>query len=1065
MMQEWPRRIEKAPAMAVSPESRRKIEELYQSALDLAPARRGPFLDRACEGDQDLRREVESLLSVHETGDRVASPDNQAASKSGVVIGQSIAHYKILSLLGRGGMGEVYLARDTRLDRKVALKILPAELAANQDRMRRFVQEAKAAAGLNHPNIAHIYEIGEVDGVNFIAMEFIDGQTLRQCILDLQTDLPKLLQLFQHAAEGLSKAHAAGIVHRDLKPENIMITRDGHAKVFDFGLAKLVEPPQSSNMSGEASEFVTATIPESHSVFGLVLGTAGYMSPEQAQGRTDEVDHRSDIFSFGCILYEAVTGHKAFEGKDRIDRLNRIIREPPPPISDFNPTAPPDLQKVVRRCLEKDAEERYQSIKDVAIELKELRRQLDGVSIYATGLSTAGSEASVPSWTSSVRSGAQTDKISTSPSTRASSVGYVVAEIKRHRLAATVMGLAVLLLAAIAVYFAIVSGPAPLTDKDTILIADFTNNTGDPVFDGTLKQVLTVQLGQSPFLNIFGDQRVRDALRFLGRSPDERLTRDLAREICQRQGLKVFLAGSISSVGTHYVMTVEAINAQTGDALAREQVEAESKEQVIKKLGEAATRLRKELGESLASIQKFDAPIEQATTSSLEAFKAYSAGLEHHLKGSYSEAIPFYRRAIELDHNFAIAYARLATVCANTGQRDLATEAAQKAYDLRDRVSEREKFYITAVSYYGLVTREREKYIETLELWKRTYPNDPIPHIQLSNLYVGDGLLLDKAMEEAKEAIRLNPNAAAPRDNLATALVELNRFGEGKEVYRQALEQKLDSTFIRSGLYSIAFVEGDAAAMKQQIDWWTGRPDEYNAKAWQAEVAAFSGQLQKERELNNRAVESALGHKQNDGAALLLALQMQTESLFGRCDRINELASRAFAISRVTATVQTASAAFALCGDTDHTQSLMDEISKRFPNDTLLNTVYWPLNHALIAMHRGDSARAVQSLEPAYRYEITGALWPQYFRGQAFLNLHKGTEAAAEFQKIIDHRGWAPRSPLYPRAYVGLAQASILTGDRARARKAYEDFFALWKDADADNPVLVEAKREYEKLK
>jgi tetratricopeptide (TPR) repeat protein len=528
--------------------------------------------------------------------------------------------------------------------------------------------------------------------------------------------------------------------------------------------------------------------------------------------------------------------------------------------------------------------------------------------------------------------------------------------------------------------------------------------------------------------------------------------------------LKVFLTGSISEVGSHYVMTFEAVNAQTGDALAREQVEADSKEQVIKRLGEAATRLREKLGESLASIQKFDAPIEQATTSSLEAFKAYSIGLDHHLKGSYFEAIPFYRRAIELDPDFAIAYARLASVYANTGQRDLATEAAQKAYDLRDRVSEREKFYITAYSYYGLVTREREKYIETLELWKRTYPNDPIPHIQLSNLYDGDGLL-DKAIEEAREAIRLNPNAAAPRDNLAVAFMGLNRFDEARDVYRQALEQKLDSTFIRTGLYSIAFVKGDAAAMKQQIDWLTGRPDEYNAQAWQAEVAVFSGQFQKARAFNQRAVELAQGRKQNDAAAQVLAGQMQNESLFGNCDRVREIASRAFAISRDTATVQTASAAFALCGDADQVQPLMDEISRRFPNYTLVNIVYWPLNHALIAVHHGDPARAVQLLEPALRYEVVGNFWPQYFRGKAYLSLHKGAEAAAEFQKILDHRGWAPRSALYPLAYVGLAQAAVMNGDTAKARKAYEDFFALWKDADPDMATLIEAKKEYEKLK
>jgi serine/threonine protein kinase/tetratricopeptide (TPR) repeat protein len=981
--------------------------------------------------------------------------------------GTRLGHYEIRSKLGAGGMGEVYLAQDTRLDRKVALKVLPFGVAANEDRMRRFVQEAKAAAALNHPNIAHIYEIDKADGVNFMAMEFIDGQTLRECLLDRQSDLPKLLRYLQHTAEGLAKAHAAGIVHRDLKPDNIMITRDGHAKILDFGLAKLVEPQQPLSTSSVWPSEDDTAIPSPHSAIGTVIGTAGYMSPEQARGRTNLIDERSDIFSFGCILYEAVTGHKAFKGEDRVDSLNKIIRLPFPPISDFNPNVPSDLQKIVRRCLEKDPEERYQSIKDVAMELKELRRALvDRASLHSSGLSAAGGEITRPQpETVSHRTGAAVlGRPTASLSPLPSRAEYFVTEIKHHPRAVTIIGLAALVLAATAAYFAFFRRMAPLTDKDTILIADFVNDTGDAVFNGTLKQALAAQLGQSPFLNIFGDQRVRDSLRFLGRSPDERVTRDLAREICQRQRLKVFLTGSISGVGSHYVMTFEAVNAQTGDALAREQVEADSKEQVIKRLGEAATKLREELGESLASIQKFDAPIEQATTSSLDAFKAYSIGLDHHLKGSYFEAIPFYRRAIELDPDFALAYARLASVCANTGQRDLATEAAQKAYNLRDRVSEREKFYITAYSYYGLVTREREKYIETLELWKRTYPNDPIPHIQLSNLYDGDDLL-DKAIEEAHEAIRLNPNAAAPRDNLAVAFMELNRFDEARDVYRQALEQKLDSTFIRTGLYSIAFVKGDAAAMKQQIDWLTGRPDEYNVQAWQAEVAVFSGQLQQARAFNQRAVELALGRKQNDAAAQVLAGQMQTESLFGNCDRIREMASKAFAISRDTATVQTASAAFSLCGDADQAQLLMDEISKRFPNYTLVNVVYWPLNHALIATRHGDPARAVQLLEPALRYEVVGNFWPQYFRGKAYLSLHKGAEAAAEFQKIIDHRGWSPRSALYPLAYVGFAQAAVMNGDTAKARKAYEDFVLLWKDADPDTPTLIEAKKEYDKLK
>jgi serine/threonine protein kinase/tetratricopeptide (TPR) repeat protein len=978
--------------------------------------------------------------------------------------GTQFGQYDVGTQLGVGGMGEVYLAIDTRLDRRVALKILPDKLADNDDRMRRFVQEAKATAALNHPNIAQIYEIGKHRGLNFIALEFIDGKTLRHCIHDAPTELRTTLRWFQHVAEGLAKAHAAGIVHRDLKPENIMITRDGQAKILDFGLAKLVET-RSSLMSSAEREYDTADLADMHSTVGMVLGTAGYMSPEQAQGRSSEIDQRSDIFTFGCILFEAVTGRKAFEGKDRIERLNRIIREQVPPVTDFNPKAPIELQKIVRRCLEKDPEDRYQSIKDVALELKELRRELaDTATFPTTGVSSTFSEMASRLGIDSPAV-SSTGAVSTAQTTRRSVAEQFVSEVKRHRLVATLTGITLIGLALVVGYFTFSQPTAPLTDKDTILIADFENATGDAVFDGTLKQALAVQLSQSPFLNTLSNERVRDALRFLGRSPGERVTRDLAREICQRQALKAFLAGSISSVGSHYLITIEAINAQTGDALAREQVEADRKEQVIRKLGEAATRLREKLGESLASIKKFDAPIEQATTPSLEAFKAYSIGLDNHLKGSYAEAIPFYKRAISLDENFAIAYARLATTYSNMGERDLAAAAAQKAYDLRDRVTEREKFYITAISYYGLVTREREKYIETLELWKVTYPNDPIPHIQLSNLYIADAGALEKAMEEAREAIRLNPNVAPPRDNLATALIELNRFDEAKEVYRQALEQKLDSIFIRNGLYSIAFVQGDVAGMKQQLDWWSGKSDEYNAQVWQAEVAAFSGQLKKARELTERAVESASAHQKNDSAAQLLAGQMQLESLFGNCGRVKELSARAFKLSRVTGVVQAASIAFALCGDGPQAQLLMDEISKRFPNDTLLNVVYWPLNHAQLAMQQGDAARAVQLLEPAYRYEIVGNYWPQYFRGQALFNLRKGPEAAAEFQKIINHRGWSPRSPLYVPAYVGLARAAVLNGDNVTARKSYQDFFALWKDADPDIPLVIAARKEYEKVK
>ena len=992
----------------------------------------------------------------------------------------SLSHYRIVSRIGAGSMGEVYLAQDTNLDRKVALKILPADLAANRDRMQRFVREAKSAAALNHPNIAHIYEIGESNGVNYIAMEFIDGHTFGKVIQN-ETDLRKPLRYLQHVAEGLSKAHAAGIVHRDLKPDNIMVTRDGHVKVLDFGIAKLIEAP---TLSGTGSEIDTAIIPQ-HSQPGTVLGTVGYMSPEQAQGRTDDIDPRSDIFSFGCILFEAVTGHKAFAGEDAIETLNKIIRGSPPPITDFRPDASNRLQRIVRRCLAKDPKNRYQTTKALAIELWELRRELAN----PAGIDITGAPASIKAATGfDLKSARPESAGSSSPPARASSAEYLISQVKLNRLGAILtMGLLLLITALIVFWYfkqtrvaVLTTGSlaltlslmlfwyfrqtraVPLTDKDTIVLADFLNTTGDAVFDGTLKLALAAQLEQSPFLNIFGDDRVREALRFMNRSPDERVTRDVGREICLRQGLKAMLAGSIAALGSHYVITLEAINALTGDAIAREQTEADSKEQVLRKLGEAANKLRKKLGESLASIQKFDAPIEQATTSSLDALKAYSMARELAFGNKDREAMPFLKRAIELDPSFAQAYDKLAGSFSNAGQHELAIEAFQKAFDLRERSSEYEKLRIAA-DYYAFATVEADKFIEAYELLARTYPRDFVAWNNLGNRYNSVGQF-EKAAEACRESIRLNPNWVIPRSNLALAFIFLNRFDEARQVIQEALAQKLESTPMHSHRYSIAFVEGDAAAMKRQIDWARGRPDEYLAQAWQAEAAAFCGQLRKEREFSQRTVELALQHEQKEAAAQFLAGQAVTAALFGQSDQVGGLVARAFGILRSSAAVAIAANAFSLCGDSERAQPLMDEYSKRFPKNTFWSVVSAPLYRAQIELHSTNAAQAIELLESAHRFESSGNFGPQYVRGQAYLKLNKGAEAAAEFQKILSHRGWSVRGVLYPLAYVGLARGAVLQGDTGKARKAYQDFFALWKDADPDIPILIEAKKEYEKL-
>ncbi len=980
-----------------------------------------------------------------------------------------LGRYEIRSQIGAGGMGEVYLAHDTQLRRPVALKLLPANYTADRERLQRFEQEACAASALNHPNILTVYEIGVESDTHFIATEYVDGVTLRQKLREAKMRLGDALDVAHQAAFALTAAHAAGVVHRDIKPENIMLRRDHVVKVLDFGIAKLVEPENPAGVDTEAqTRALVKTEP------GIVMGTAHYMSPEQARGL--ETDARTDVWSLGIVLYEMVAGRAPFKGETSSHVIVSLLEHEPAPLAIFAPDAPAQLERIVRKCLTKECDERYQTARDLMIDLKNLRRELDfhselerSVPPHRTDAPTTQTDWDAPTQTFDRASSAPTKAINDAAPTgetrarQTSSAEYIATEIKRHKKGAILIAALATVAIAASILFLHHRGARALTEKDTILLTDFVNTTGDPVFDGTLKQALAVQLGQSPFLNIFSEDRARDALKLMGRAPDERVTRDVGREICQRQGLKAMLVGSIASLGNHYVITLEALNAQTGDAIAREQAEAENKEQVLHALGEAAMKLRDKLGESLQSIQKFDAPIEQGTTSSLEAFKAFSLGAEQHLKGKYLEAIPFFKRATEIDPNFALAYARMASIYYNSSQYDLAAEASQKAYELRDRVSERERLYISA-GYYDNVTGELEKYLEMLELWKRTYPRAAVPHNNLAYKYNELGQF-DKALEEAREAIRLNPNSASGYSLLAGAFVGLNRFDEAQEIIGQALAQKLETTIMHRTLYKIAFVQGDATTMQQQIEWTKGKPDEYVAQNWQAETVAFSGQLRKAKEFSNHAFELAAARDLKDVAAQIAAGAAARDALFRDCRLIKQQTAKALGISHRQPTMVAAGNALATCGEISQAQTIIDELVKRFPNDTLLNKIQMPLVRARIELQRGNPAQAIQLLETTGIYE-GAALFPiAYLRGQSYLNQQSGTEAAAEFQKILDHRSWQTASPLYPLAHLGLARAAALSGDTTKASKAYQDFFALWRDADPDIPILQEARREYEKLK
>ena len=973
--------------------------------------------------------------------------------------GTKLGHYEIRSQLGAGGMGEVYLAIDTELDRTVAIKILPADLASDTQRLQRFVQEAKAASALNHPHILTIYEIGTTESSRFIATEFIDGDTLRPHI-GAGMKLAEVLEIAIQACSALAAAHAAGIIHRDIKPENIMVRRDGYIKVLDFGLAKLTEP------KGSTTDTEAPTRAMVNTGAGTVMGTANYMSPEQAKGT--HVDERTDLWSLGAVLYEMVTGHVPFAGETPTETISLILQKEPAPLVRYAHEVPDELERIATKALTKNREERYQTAKDMVIDLRHLKRKLEvDAEIDRTvppELRAAVSTGGVPGGSSTASGGAPATSVASTPH-GASSAEYIVSEIRRHKKGAALIAVLLIVGVVIAGSFYFSRKKSALTEKDTVLLADFVNTTDEPVFDGTLKQALAVQLGQSPFLNIFPDERVNETLRFMGKAPNERITKDVAKEICARQGLKAMIIGSIAGLGSHYVITIEAINPQAGDAIAREQAEADNKEQVLKALGKAASQLREKLGESLSSIKKFDAPIEQATTSSLEALKAFSQGNEQRIVGNQTEAIPFYKRAIELDPNFAMAYARLAVIYNNQFQTELAAQFSQKAYDLRNRVSEREKFYISE-KYASYVSGDRDEAINVLKAWAQSYPNDYIPH---NNLAVNYSLIgqYEDALKESREAVRLSPNNTTAQGNYVENFIKLNRFDEARQVLEQTLGQNPERPVYRVYSFELAFLRGDQDTMKRDLDWWEKRPKQTDFFDYQAASAAFYGQWHKSLDFNHRSIEMMISQDRKENAGQIETYVSFLEAVVGRCQQAKEGVARGLALSRDRIGLGTAAMTLAYCNELGQAQSLLDELQRRYPKDTPTIGVLVPMVRAAMEMNRGNGAQAIEILRPAGRFELgnIAGFWLTYIRGEVLLRQKAGNEAAAAFQKILDHRGIEPMSPLYSLAHLGLARASVLSGDTTRARKEYQDFLGVWKDADADLPILQQAREEYLKLK
>ena len=955
-------------------------------------------------------------------------------------IGARLGPYEIVALIGAGGMGEVYRAKDTRLARVVAIKVLPDGLTASPLTLERFQREARAASALNHPNICTLYDVGS--DPPFIAMELLEGETLQQQIRRGPLQGAAFLDIALAVAGALQAAHSKGIVHRDIKPANIVLTPHG-PKVLDFGLAKTEPEPLASGVA-EATRAVDASLTNP----GSMMGTVSYMSPEQV--RAMPLDARTDLFSFGVVLYEMATGQPPFRGDSAGLIFDAILNRAVVPPASLNPDVPAEWERVIDKCLEKDRDLRYQSASDIRADLQRLKRDTDSGRVALRARASA--------WRS------------TMPATGAAAIDR---SPKRRSAIAVAAAVLVALLAAGYFWW---RRPPIFTDKDTIVLADFTNTTGDAVFDGALRQGLAVQLGQSPFLSLVSEERVQAVLRLMGQPPDARLTPALARGICERTAGSAVLEGSIVALGSQYVLGLRATDCRTGDILGEEQVQAARKEDVLNALSQAASRFRTRVGESLATVGKHDKPLEEATTPSLEALKAYSAAWKALSSGTadLASAIPLLKRAIGIDPKFGMAYAWLGFTYGLMGEQALSVENLRSAYQLRERVSDRERFFITA-TYDLQVTGNIDKARETCELWAQTYPRDLHPYPMLGSFIYPTSGRYDKGAEAATKTIALDPDFPVGYLQLAFNRQFSGRIDDADTALQRAAARKLEMPELAAQRFDVAFLKGDQAGMAREATLAQQQPGGNDLVAGrQGFVLAYAGHLQQARQAARQTADVALQAGQPGKAALWETGAALWEAFFGRAGTARQGALAALQHSTDRDVEYGAAFAMAFSGESSRAQTLADDLARRFPEDTAVRFMYLPPLRALLALNRGDPAKAIELLNAGASYELgvppsiapafIGPLYPIYVRGQAYLRLQQGEEAAAEFQKILDHRGIVVSDPVGALAHLQLGRAFAMSGDASKALAAYDEFLTLWKDADRDLPILEDARAEYAKL-
>ena len=1021
------------------------VDKLLQSALDRPAAERDLFVQRACDGDERLEHELRSLLAAHDRAEGfLGAPAIELAARQMTgpggaddlrgdrdpLIGQTLAHYRVVEKLGGGGMGVVYKAQDPRLERFVALKFLTPDLVDDPTALARFRREARAASALNHANICTVHDVGEQDGRAFLVMECLDGTTLKHLIDRRPIPVDRLLALAIEIADALEAAHAAGIVHRDIKPANLFVTSGGHAKVLDFGLATVHARGASADTNATVTAVATLTSP------GGAVGTIAYMSPEQV--RAQDVDARTDLFSFGVVLYEMATGTRPFSGDSAGVIFDGILNRAPESPLGLNPDLPKELERIIARCLEKDRERRFQHASEIRAALESVKRDRESGRIAPTATATAGPLR---------RPGPR--RLWWASATALVVVAGVVGSLYLKR-------------------------PAKLTDKDTIVLADFINKTGDPVFDDTLRQGLAVQLEQSPFLSLISEERIRRTLRLMNQPADARLTPDIARSVCVRTASAAVLDGSIATLGTQYVLGLRATSCATGEILADEQAQAARKEDVLATLTQIAIRFRTRVGESLATVQTHSTPLQEATTPSLEALRAYSAGWNAAVSGTPARALPLYQRAIAIDPGFAMGHAQVGFRYSGMGESALGRPSLLKAYQLRDRASDAERFYIETLydrDFTGNLERERR----TLETWAESYPRNALPHGLISGLALTGTGQQELAIAEADKATALDPDLTPAYANKAFNQLLLNRLDDALLTVRRATERKLEMDTFIVVQYFVAFLTGNDDERKQTASMLRKNSATEDMIAHLETLAlARAGRLDDATRMSAVPVEIARRAARRERAGLFEASAAVWEAFYGHAAAARQRAARALELGRGRDVDYAAAFALALSGDLPQSRALAGDLERAFPEDTFVQFMYLPTLRALFALNDHDAPAALQALQTASRYDLAlggvgfigrfGGLYPIYVRGLAYLAAGQPTQAAGEFQRILDHRSIVLVDPVDAMARLQLARALVLAGDAGKAKSAYSDLLTLWKNADPDIPVLKQARGELARL-